>query len=172
MQDPQEFDDLRELAPYLEALKRLQGLDYAAGLSLDGWKELARVLAETSRTIEHARRIVDQFITSPRYDSDGELVTKVPTPIELRIFARGVSEQEMPNGELPAPCHECAAYAGRFRIVTRNGIEAADRCTCDRGDALRERDQARGSQMPVKRAKIAPMAPAADIMRRVAGDLD
>ncbi len=45
----------------------------------------------------------------------------------------------MARTDLPLPCPECEPYGGLHRIVSRGGIEAADRCTCARGDALRLR---------------------------------
>lgn len=174
MQDPQEFDGMAELAPYLEILKRFAGLDFAAGMPLDGWKELARTLREVSGdNRKRAARIVDEFLRAPRCDEKGNLETKVPTPIELRMFARGVPEQPIPEGDLPMPCAECAPYGGLHRVVDRWGYSAADRCLCERGEALRARDEARkAGSGPRKQPAKTELRSMADFAKRAARDLE
>lgn len=164
----------KQLQPFMKHLAPLECFAFAAGFTPDAWKELAKVLAEESKSLEHSKHIVEEFVRTPRYDEKGQLVTAIPSSIELRMFSRGVTVGLSSIGPLPEPCPECAPYGGRYRIVAGPVADGAARCLCKRGQALAAMDAARvGSAPPEKRGPApAKLTPVADVQRRAAGDAE
>jgi hypothetical protein len=132
-----------ELAPYMKALGPFESFEFAGTFTLPAWRELAWVLKSESRSLDHAKRIVRAFMSSPRLDEKGFSKTSIPSGPELMFFARGVPVVDTEGAGLPEPCGDCAPYHGRYRIVTRGTYEGAARCTCARGSALAAMDEAR-----------------------------
>jgi hypothetical protein len=143
----------KNIQPFVAALKRMSGLAFAGTMPAEGWLELAKVLKEESSSgIAHAELIVDKFLRAERRDDRGNLLNGLPTPVELRIFAR--STPAITNGgALPKACEECGAYGGYWRI-TDNGTA---RCTCPRGQRLRAMDAARES-VPDQQRRVVPIS--------------
>jgi hypothetical protein len=140
--------------PYMPVLKRLNSLHFAATAPPDSWIELAVVLSEECRNVEHAELVIDRFLRAERSNAKGEAVTGLPVPVELRNFARNVLPASA-DGALPKPCSECEISGGSFRIAG-NG---AARCTCERGQRLRAMDAARECKsVPTQQRRIVPIS--------------
>ena len=113
-----------------EQLSRLRGMpgdpkeaeDLAAAL-----KERRRALLNGARSEVHARRIVDSLLDTCQF---------FPTVSEIREACEYIAGDVLPDG-----CAECRGAP--FVTVTRNGVEGAGRCSCERGRYLAARDRER-----------------------------
>lgn len=156
-----------QIRPYYPLLKPLEGLRFAATQTEGAWRELARALQEESADLEHAERIVNDFVRTPRVDERGFDRDEVPTCIELRMFAKTVSKVPLPDlGNLPAPCPHCAEDGGFWALVERQGGPARCRCACLRGQRLQAADDARKGMV---RRPVGSLRPVVTEVRKLEG---
>jgi hypothetical protein len=148
---------------------RLQACAMLAPQSDEGRKEVIECLLRHCQSEEHAAETMTKFL-------DGALHVQNLTA-ELAALARETQRQEEP----PVGCQECylgpdvstgevrwAAHVG----FERDGLWFSHRCSCPRGRWLAAKDAERAQAKPEKRKPVKPMTPAADFLRRAAGDAE
>lgn len=89
-------------------------------------------LHRLAKNHDHAKAMINRWLDTQ---------TAAPKVADLVALAGEVPST--PGASLPAPCEECAANGGNWRVVHRGGAEGMDRCLCARGVALRALDGAR-----------------------------
>lgn len=154
-----------QIRPYYPLLKPLEGLRFAATQTEGAWRELARALQEESADLEHAERIVNDFVRTPRVDERGCDRDEVPTCIELRMFAKTVPSIPLPDlKNLPDSCPNCKPNGGLFALVERQGGPAMCRCACLRGQRLQAADDARRGMV---RRPVGSLRPVGESRREI-----
>jgi hypothetical protein len=154
----------KQLKPYYDALGPLKACNFAVGADDERWRQLSIALVESSQSVAHAEEIIYRFMRTERYGRDGELITGLPEPVELRAFARSVADQATPKA--PPPCADCEDLPG-WQLVEIKGAPMRDYCHCPRGQwqkAVMRRDHA------PKEPRSARMAPGGDWAQRAAGE--
>ena len=135
-------ENKEKLKPFGEEpmLGPFDSLDYSASVTPSHWHQLSIVLAEESEmNATWARRAVDAFLRSERYNDKGLPRNDVPSAPELRAFLRRRAASDPPAGPPPKPCDLCGPFEGRWKIIVKNGVEVPVPCECELGKWLAKR---------------------------------
>jgi len=144
---------------FLSQAKRMGGLHFCPQTA-EAWNEIAKILMRHCKTVEHASRVIDRFL-SPGASED------FPTPGAVAQAARDTpADPKLDRPDLPAGCPDCEPYGGLWRDGKRGGVE---RCGCARGLKLSALDAIRAGSPELRKGG---MRNAADFAKRAAGDCE
>ena len=113
----------------IQELRRLRHLAFFPD-EPDLLRDLAAKLAQLGQSESHARRLVTAWL---------ERSSKAPSIADLNELAETVPAFD--SQTLPPQCARCRECNWVTRV--QGGLECAERCSCARGQALREMDRLR-----------------------------